>query len=80
MYSGLLAMAASTNTIFPSSALLNAGHRVSRSHAAAGSLKTNASRKQVHDVFRSWVISHPVVMKNLQEDSPKRVLLAKEAE
>ncbi|KZS99220.1 N2,N2-dimethylguanosine tRNA methyltransferase [Sistotremastrum niveocremeum HHB9708] len=78
-------MASSFNCISPplnsvASALLNAGHRISRSHAAAGSLKTSASRKQVHDVFRSWVTSHPVVMKNVPEDSPKRVLLAKEAQ
>ncbi|KAG2078277.1 N2,N2-dimethylguanosine tRNA methyltransferase [Suillus decipiens] len=35
------------------SALLNAGHIVSRSHALPGSLKTSATREDVHDVFRT---------------------------
>lgn len=60
------------------SALLNAGHEVSRSHASAGSLKTTASRADVHDIFRSWVKKHPVRMDKLSETSPARVLLAKE--
>lgn len=60
------------------SALLNAGHQVSRSHALAGSLKTTATRQDVHDVFRSWIKKNPVNMKKLGEASPARVLLAKE--
>ncbi|OAX44694.1 N2,N2-dimethylguanosine tRNA methyltransferase [Rhizopogon vinicolor AM-OR11-026] len=61
------------------SALLNAGYRVSRSHALAGSLKTNATRQDVHDVFRSWVKKHPVRMDKISETSLARQLLAKEA-
>ncbi|OJA10564.1 hypothetical protein AZE42_03148 [Rhizopogon vesiculosus] len=61
------------------SALLNAGHRVSRSHALAGSLKTDATRQDVHDVFRSWVKKHPVRMDKISETSLARQLLAKEA-
>ncbi|KAG0707709.1 tRNA methyltransferase [Suillus ampliporus] len=61
------------------SALLNAGHNVSRSHALAGSLKTGATRQDVHDVFRSWVKRHPVRMDKVSETSLTRQLLAKEA-
>ncbi|KAJ8291482.1 tRNA (guanine(26)-N(2))-dimethyltransferase [Rhodotorula toruloides] len=60
------------------SALLNAGYTVSRSHAMAGSIKTNAPRSFVHDVVREWIKEHPVAMKNVKEGSPAKVLLAKE--
>ncbi|KAF8197457.1 N2,N2-dimethylguanosine tRNA methyltransferase [Pholiota molesta] len=58
------------------SALLNAGHKVSRSHASPGSLKTTASHRQLHDIFRSWIKLHPVKMENISETSPARRLLA----
>lgn len=61
-----------------SSALLNAGYTVSRSHAMAGSIKTNAPRSFVHDVVREWIKEHPVAMKNVKDGSPAKVLLAKE--
>jgi len=60
------------------SALLNAGHKISRSHACPGSLKTTASREVVHDVFRSWIKKHPVKMENISDTSPAKSLLAKE--
>ncbi|KAI0065367.1 N2 N2-dimethylguanosine tRNA methyltransferase [Artomyces pyxidatus] len=60
------------------SALLNGGHQISRSHAAAGSLKTTASRREIHDIFRSWAKLHPVKMEKIAENSPSRVLLGKE--
>jgi tRNA (guanine26-N2/guanine27-N2)-dimethyltransferase len=60
------------------SALLHAGHDVSRSHACGGSLKTTASRAEVYDIYRSWIKTHPVKMENVPEKSPARVLLAKE--
>ncbi|KAH7914686.1 tRNA methyltransferase [Hygrophoropsis aurantiaca] len=60
------------------SALLHAGHDVSRSHACPGSLKTNATREDIHDVFRSWIKSHPVKMEKVSEHSPTHKLLAKE--
>ncbi|KAF8910968.1 tRNA methyltransferase [Gymnopilus junonius] len=60
------------------SALLNAGHKVSRSHACAGSLKTDATHRQLHDIYRSWIKLHPVKMENISETSPARRLLAKE--
>ncbi|KAI0341600.1 N2,N2-dimethylguanosine tRNA methyltransferase [Trametopsis cervina] len=60
------------------SALLHAGHLVSRSHACPGSLKTPASREVIHDIFRSWIKNNPVKMENIAEGSPARILLAKE--
>ena len=60
------------------SALLHAGHDVSRSHACPGSLKTTASRTEVYDVFRCWIKKNPVSMKNIKAGSPARVLLDKE--
>lgn len=62
-----------------SSALLNGGHKVSRSHACPGSIKTSASHREVHDIFRSWIKLHPVKMENISETSPARRLLAKES-
>src|ERR1700737_1236318 len=63
----------------PSSALLHAGHQVSRSHALPGSLKTSATRHDIHDVFRSWIKIHPVRLDKISETSPSHHLLAKEA-
>ncbi|KAI0322222.1 tRNA methyltransferase [Amylostereum chailletii] len=62
------------------SALLHAGHKISRSHAAPGSLKTSATRKDVHSIFRSWVKQNPVKMEKISETSPARALLAKAPE
>ncbi|KAF8576392.1 N2,N2-dimethylguanosine tRNA methyltransferase [Ramaria rubella] len=59
------------------SALLHAGHPVSRSHACPGSIKTTATRAVVHDIFRSHVKRHPVKMENIKEGSPATALLAK---
>lgn len=51
---------------------------MSRSHACPGSLKTTATRQDVHDIFRSWVKLHPVKMENISETSPARRLLERE--
>ncbi|KXN86864.1 tRNA (guanine(26)-N(2))-dimethyltransferase [Leucoagaricus sp. SymC.cos] len=59
------------------SALLHAGHKISRSHACAGSLKTSAPHRDVHDVYRCWIQKNPVKMENIGEGSPARKLLAK---
>ncbi|THU80820.1 N2,N2-dimethylguanosine tRNA methyltransferase [Dendrothele bispora CBS 962.96] len=58
------------------SALLHAGHKISRSHASAGSLKTTGSRQDIYDIFRCWVKRNPI--KNVSDKSPARRLLAKE--
>lgn len=60
------------------SALLHAGHTVSRSHAVAGSLKTDAPRSAVYSIFRSWIKKNPVKMDKISQTSPSRVLLEKE--
>jgi hypothetical protein len=61
-----------------SSALLNAGYKVSRSHALAGSIKTDAPRSFVHDIMREFIKTNPVRMDKVPEGNPARVLLAKE--
>ncbi|KAF9779174.1 N2 N2-dimethylguanosine tRNA methyltransferase [Thelephora terrestris] len=61
------------------SGLLNSGFKVSRSHACPGSLKTTATRKEVHDLFRNWIKIHPVRTDKLSQGSPALVLLSKEA-
>ncbi|EJD02303.1 N2,N2-dimethylguanosine tRNA methyltransferase [Fomitiporia mediterranea MF3/22] len=60
-----------------SNALLHAGFSVSRSHALAGSLKTNATRQDVHDVFRGWVKEHPVKPESIPPNSPSSCLHGK---
>jgi len=55
---------------------MNGGFAVSRSHACAGSLKTSATRAELHDVFRSWVKNHPVKMENVKDNSPTKHLLS----
>lgn len=60
-------------------ALLNAGFDVSRSHCAAGSLKTNATRKDINEMIRNWIQAHPVKMENIKAGSPATALLAKPA-
>ena len=61
-----------------SSALLNGGYKISRSHAFPGSLKTNAPRSYIHEVMRAWVKKHPVKMQNVKEGQVAHRLLAKE--
>lgn len=60
------------------SALLHAGHKISRSHTTPGSLKTNATREDVHDIFRSWVKENPVKKERIQEGTVAFQLLSKE--
>jgi tRNA (guanine26-N2/guanine27-N2)-dimethyltransferase len=60
-----------------SSALLNAGYDVSRSHAAQGSIKTSAPRSFVYDAVREFIKKNPVKMDKIAEGSPARRLLEK---
>lgn len=72
------------NTSVPSflettTALLNAGYQVSRSHGIPGSVKTNAPRRKIFDMMRCWIAQFsPVKMENVKDGSPARVMLAKE--
>ncbi|ORX36858.1 S-adenosyl-L-methionine-dependent methyltransferase [Kockovaella imperatae] len=58
-------------------ALLHAGYNVSRSHATAGSLKTNAPWSFIYDIMRESIKTNPVRMDNIAEKSQARELLAK---
>jgi tRNA (guanine26-N2/guanine27-N2)-dimethyltransferase len=60
-----------------SSALLNAGYSVSRSHAAAGSIKTDAPMSFVHDVIREFIKTHPVRRDKISDGSPVLKMLDK---
>ncbi|RKP24617.1 N2,N2-dimethylguanosine tRNA methyltransferase [Syncephalis pseudoplumigaleata] len=60
------------------SALLNQGYKVSASHAARGSIKTDAPAKVVWDIMRAWIKAHPVVSKNVKPESPASRILAVE--
>ena len=44
-----------------------------------GSIKTNAPRVFLYDLFRAWIKDNPVTMSNIKEGSPARTLLAKAA-
>ncbi|KAL7421561.1 RNA methyltransferase tRNA(m5U54)methyltransferase [Cryptotrichosporon argae] len=54
------------------SALLNAGYKVSRSHAASGSIKTDAPRSFVYDIVREGNKTSPVRLDKMTEGSPMR--------
>lgn len=55
---------------------MNAGFEVSRSHCIAGSVKTNASRAEVYDIFRTWIRTHPVHPDRLKDNSAAQGLLS----
>ncbi|KAK7486794.1 hypothetical protein BaRGS_00021941 [Batillaria attramentaria] len=57
------------NMVQMRSALLHAGYKVSLSHAAKNSYKTDAPAKVIWDVMRCWVKDHPVSAKRLVEGS-----------
>lgn len=59
------------------SALLHAGYQVSRSHCAPGSIKTNAPRKDLFDLWRNWIKSNPVKMEGVSDKSPTKTLLTR---
>lgn len=60
------------------SAILHAGYRVSMSHAAEKSIKTDAPPGVLWDIIRCWVKRHPVNAKRLMEDGVAKALLSKE--
>lgn len=57
-------------------ALLHAGYRVSRSHCIPGSIKTNATRGEIYDLYRTWIRTNPVNPERLKEGSPAKGLLS----
>ncbi len=60
-----------------SCALLNAGYSLSRSHASAGSIKTNAPISFIHDVIREFIKTAPVRRDKINDGSPANKLLDK---
>lgn len=65
-----------TNVLF-SSALLQAGYKVSRSHAGPGTIKTDAPRNFIFDIVREHLKENPVRMDKIAQHSPARQLLEK---
>ncbi|XP_005098109.1 tRNA (guanine(26)-N(2))-dimethyltransferase [Aplysia californica] len=59
------------------SAFLNAGYRVSLSHAAKNSYKTDAPAQFVWDVMREWVKENPVTQKRMEDGSVTKSILEK---
>ncbi|KAL5004264.1 hypothetical protein ScPMuIL_017720 [Solemya velum] len=59
------------------SALLNAGYRVSLSHAAKNSQKTDAPTEFIWDIMRAWVKKHPVREDRLAVGTPAKAILEK---
>lgn len=57
------------------SALLNAGYKVSYSHASKVSIKTDASNEVIWDIVRAWEKEHPVKREKLPEGSPAARIL-----
>lgn len=60
------------------SALLNAGYRVSMSHAGQVSIKTDAPAQVVWDVVRAWEKLHPANRAKMTDDRPGKRILEKE--
>lgn len=59
------------------SALLNAGYKVSGSHAQKGAIKTNAPNEVVWDVLRKWVQENPIQAHKWQENDRGLCILSK---
>ncbi|XP_034252732.1 probable tRNA (guanine(26)-N(2))-dimethyltransferase isoform X2 [Thrips palmi] len=60
-----------------SSAILNAGYRLSQSHCKPSSFKTDAPQKFVWDVLRAWEKENPASEKRLKEGTVSAKLLSK---
>ncbi|EFJ10436.1 hypothetical protein SELMODRAFT_153186 [Selaginella moellendorffii] len=59
------------------SAVLNAGYRISGTHASPLGFKTDAPMEVIWDIMRCWVKEHPV--KAQKEETPGTIILSKEA-
>ncbi|GAX81061.1 hypothetical protein CEUSTIGMA_g8496.t1 [Chlamydomonas eustigma] len=60
------------------SAIINAGYRVSSSHANPLAVKTDAPSEVMWDILRCWIKDHPVNMNKVPVDSYLHRLLTKE--
>ncbi|XP_033219510.1 probable tRNA (guanine(26)-N(2))-dimethyltransferase [Belonocnema kinseyi] len=61
------------------SAVLNAGYRVSYSHANKISIKTDAPNDVIWDIVRAWEKEHPAKRDRLDKKSPALAILTKES-
>ncbi|XP_010694111.2 tRNA (guanine(26)-N(2))-dimethyltransferase 2 isoform X2 [Beta vulgaris subsp. vulgaris] len=68
----------SPSAVILRSAVLNAGYRISGTHASPLGLKTDAPMSVIWDIMRCWVKQHPV--KSQSADQPGTVILSKEPE
>lgn len=57
---------------------MSAGYRVSSSHCAQNSIKTDAPQSVIWDVIRAFVQIHPVSEKRLQNSAVARTILSKQ--
>jgi tRNA (guanine26-N2/guanine27-N2)-dimethyltransferase len=83
LYISLHSMSATLKCTPPSatlfrSAVVNAGYRISGSHANPLGLKTDAPMEVLWDIMRCWVKDHPV--KENAAETPGKVILSKEPE
>ncbi|XP_023294462.2 probable tRNA (guanine(26)-N(2))-dimethyltransferase [Lucilia cuprina] len=60
------------------SALLNAGYKVSFSHAYKNSIKTNAPASVLWDILRCWNKRHPVKEERMIDGTPIKAILSKD--
>ena len=66
--------------ILISSALINAGFKVSQSHAIENAIKTNAPNQVIWDVIRNWAKkTEGDKTKKYSETTPSHIILSKEA-
>lgn len=69
----------SPNHLVFRSAILNAGYKVSYSHANQNSIKTNAPMEKIWDVLKEWVKEKPVNKKWLKPEFKVSEILKKES-
>ncbi|XP_042884533.1 probable tRNA (guanine(26)-N(2))-dimethyltransferase isoform X2 [Penaeus japonicus] len=62
------------------SAILNAGYRVSMSHACKNSIKTDAPPQVIWDIVRAWEKLNPANKEKMNQDRPGRRILEKKSE
>ncbi|KAJ2949554.1 hypothetical protein O0L34_g15473 [Tuta absoluta] len=60
------------------SAILNAGYKVSYSHASKLSLKTSAPAHVIWDIIRTWEKTHPIKPAKLESDPVSKHILSHE--
>lgn len=57
---------------------MGSGYRVSLSHCAPNSVKTDAPQSLIWDIIRTWVQTHPVNAHRLKVSDAARIILSKQ--